>query len=108
MEGSDFSNNEEVHLLFHSGVKVAVIGEMVLTLENTIEVFGIVAVPKERGAADKQRDNMVGVVLVVIEVRGGQHTEGKASRNEKNGRQISGAFKLDVGVVRLEINNGCG
>jgi len=108
MEGSDFPNNEEVHLLFGRGVEVVVIGEVVLTLENTIEVFGVVAVAKERGTADKQGDNMVGVVLVVIEVRGGRHSKGKEGRNETNGRQISGAFKLDVGVVRLEINNGFG
>ena len=69
MKAGDFPNDQKTHLLLGLRAEVDVVGKVVLALKSTIKVFPIVAVAQKRGAGHEQRDNVLGIVLVVVKHR---------------------------------------
>ena len=103
VKAGDFPNDQKTHLSLGLRAEVDMVGKVVLALKSTIKVFPIVAVAQKRGAGCEQRDDVVGIVLVVVKHGWGGHSEEGGERNEKKKNEILDAFNFTGGVVRLAI-----
>ena len=90
VEPCDLADHQEINVLLSAGANVRVVGELILALEGAIEVFAMVAISKESGACCQQRDNVIGIVLVVVKVGGRCHGEKEKRRTKRSNRDLLG------------------
>ena len=90
VEPCNLADHQEINLLLSAGANVCVVGKLILALEGAIEVFAMVAISKESGACCQQRDNVIGIVLVVVKVGGRCHGEKEKRRTKRSNRGLLG------------------